>query len=146
MSVLDTGSAAPQKSTPRSPEKVVPSSESIIWASIHPCARPGHYVGSPSCHCLSMLLCGCPDEPNRAQIPPQPSLPAGGVALPSLPDSPGLPEFSIAGLWERVWSIAAQHQLLPSNFRLSKGSVISRKVPGAESRQGQCREHRLPVL
>lgn len=56
VSALDTESAAPCNSPCRRPQKVVPSSKSVIWVSIHHCARAGHYLGSLTRHCLSVLL------------------------------------------------------------------------------------------
>lgn len=73
MSVLDTGSAAPQNSPPRNPERVVPSSESIIWVSIHPCSRAGHYVGHPpaiASLCSSVSAQMNPTEPKYPLSPP----------------------------------------------------------------------------
>lgn len=44
---------------------------------------------------------------------------------------------ALQGFGKWLAAVAAQHKLFPSNFRLSEGSVISRKFPGAEIRQGQ---------
>lgn len=71
---------------------------------------------------------------------------------PKFPLSPPCPhplthqaclDLALQGFGKGFAPVAAQHQLLPSNFRLSEGSIISTKVPGAESRQGQCEGHRL---
>lgn len=69
-----------------------------------------------------------------AQMPPQP--------LPSPPSKPMAHQaclnLALQGFGKWFATVAAQHKLFPSNFRLSQSSVISRKIPEAESRQGQC--------
>lgn len=48
------------------------------------------------------------------------------------------PNLALQGFGKWFAPGAAEHKLFPSNFRLSEGSIISRKIPVAESRQGQC--------